>query len=145
MRGRLLLFACVTLLALGCGGEQAVPVSGKVTLNGAPLPNAKVIFQPVAKSGTETGPPSEGTTNAQGEYTLQLVGRGTPGAVVGSHRVSISALQGAAPDPKDDNPKPRKELVPERYNANTELKFDVPAGGTSKADFPLSAADRRGS
>jgi hypothetical protein len=31
----------------------------------------------------------------------------------------------------------RKPLVPVEYNAQSKLEFDVPSGGTDKADFDL--------
>jgi len=138
MRRRLLVLTCALLPALGCG-QKLAPVSGKVTLDGKPLPNAKVVFQPIPTSGVQAGPASAGETNEQGEYTLKLLRAGTPGAVVGEHRVSITAPQGPAPDPAEDNPKPRKDLVPEQYNAQTELKCAVPPGGKTDANFELSS------
>jgi len=139
MRIALILLGGVALALAGCGSGGAAPVSGKVTLNGKPLAKATVTFQPTAKGGMDAGVASTGETNDQGEYTLKVVGTGAPGAIVGEHRVSITALQGPAPDPKDDNPKPREDLVPERYNAKTELKFTVPSGGTKEADFKLTS------
>ena len=144
MRGRLIVLSCVVLPLLGCGGNKVVPVSGKVTLNGKPLANATVTFQPATKDKREAGPASAGLTNDQGEYTLKLAGKNTSGAVVGEHKVSISALQGPAPSSADDNPKPRVDLVPERYNTQTELKFQVPPGGTDKANFDLNAHTAKG-
>jgi len=137
MRVRLLLLACAALPLMGCGGSRAVPVSGRVTLNGKPLPNATVTFQPVPKGGINIEPTSVGETNAQGEFTLKILGKDQPGAVVGEHLVSISALQGPPPESKDDNPKPRKDLVPPAYNSNTTLKFTVPAEGSTTANFDL--------
>ena len=32
---------------------------------------------------------------------------------------------------------PQAEKVPSRYNSDSEETFDVPPGGTDKADFPL--------
>jgi len=138
MRPHLLLGLSICLLACGCGGEKLAPVSGQVTLNNQPLPNATVTFQPIPKEGSiEAGPESVGQTDNQGRFTLEMPKTNSKGAVVGKHKVMISALQGPPPDPKDDNPKPRKELVPARYNTETELTFEVPAGGTDKADFAL--------
>src|SRR5262249_28886803 len=105
MRGRLIVLSCVLLPALGCGGTTVVPVSGKVTLNGKPLAGATVTFQPYYKDKREAGPASSGETNAQGEFTLKLAGKNVNGAVIGEHKVSISALQGPAPSSADDNPK----------------------------------------
>lgn len=111
---------------IGCGGAPAGPklyaVKGKVTVEGQPLPNATVTFQP------ESGPVATGVTNASGEFTLKT---GTSeGAVAGTHRVAIVATSGERvmdnPNPTPDDlaalsssnkplPEP-KSLIPERYS-----------------------------
>src|SRR5262245_25108766 len=101
MRRAIVLLGCVAVALSGCGRWGAAPVSGKVTLNGKPLANAKVTFQPIGTGGKEAGPASVGETNAAGEYTLTMIRKGGAGAVVGKHRVTITALQGPAPDPSD--------------------------------------------
>jgi hypothetical protein len=130
----------VLLLAAGCGGGVA-PVSGRVTLEGRPLANARVTFQPVAREkDTDPGPGSTALTDADGRFTLRVVGRNANGAVVGRHRVRIVAYAGGAvPTVTDDsNPRLPPQVVPARYNSATELFLDVPAGGTSTADFNLT-------
>jgi hypothetical protein len=133
-----LLFAGV-VLALGCGGPGSgkyAPVSGQVTLNGSPLADATVSFQPDATIGRG----SSGKTDAQGKYSLMVLGTGEKGALVGKHKVVITAPEGPPPDPQDDNPKPRPDRVPPQYNANSTLTFDVLAGGTDQANFPLAGS-----
>src|SRR6516162_11327434 len=86
------LVGLVLLSALGCSSQRFAPVSGRVTLNGAPLANALVSFNPIPKEGSaEAGPGSVGTTNDHGEYTLR-VGPDQPGALVGKHRVAITGM-----------------------------------------------------
>jgi hypothetical protein len=140
-----LLVACAALGALGCGAQEPkfASVSGKVTLDGEPLPNALVTFQPVAqKKGVNPGPASTGRTNAKGEYTLQVVGRPETGALVGKHRVLITAYKGEVPAATDDaKPEMPPQLVPERYNAATTLTVEVPAEGTEKANFDLTTKE----
>ena len=66
------------LLLVGCGQEPhaIAPVSGRVTLNGKPLPNAGVTFSPMpAGAKVDAGPGSAGVTDADGHYTLKLVGK----------------------------------------------------------------------
>ncbi|MFM8272068.1 MAG: hypothetical protein ACKODX_06995 [Gemmata sp.] len=133
------------LLCAGCGGSNVVPVSGTVKLNGQPLANATVSFTPA--EGAAPGPGSIGTTDANGRYTLQVATTNAPGAVIGKHRVSITAHSGgdpsvvpsSAPPAPGDKPVPAsKSLVPEEYNSKTTLTFDVPKGGTSSADFDMT-------
>jgi hypothetical protein len=58
------------------------PVEGVVTFDGAPLANAGVMFLP------EQGAMAVGITDAEGRFTLTTANE--PGALIGSHRVSIS-------------------------------------------------------
>ena len=123
--------------AAGCG-DNLVSVSGKVTLNDKPLPNATVIFHPHSEK-PNPGPGSHGKTNDKGEFTLTLMTREVNGAVPGKHKVSITAYEGddKVPSSGSDMKVFGKALVPEKYNGKTELTFDVPAGGTTSANFDL--------
>jgi hypothetical protein len=140
---RLLVGVAVVSMMIGCGGsERFAPVSGKVTLNGNPLAHATVSFQPFAKTGSiEAGEGSTGKTNEKGEFTLSS-STGKRGALLGKHGVSISALDPQIGEHDTRPPRggwPRADKVPSRYNAKTELTFDVPSGGTNKADFDLTS------
>ena len=71
---------------------------------------------------------------------------GQKGAVVGSHRVRISALKEefGEGDARRTGPPPRggwplADRVPRKYNADSKLTFDVPPGGTDAADFKLTS------
>ena len=52
MRPSLPFLALALSLAAGCGRDGVAPVSGRVTLNGQPLANVHVSFQPIA-AGTD--------------------------------------------------------------------------------------------
>jgi hypothetical protein len=126
----------LVLLAAGCSNtgvkNKLGRVSGTVTLAGAPLPNALVMF-----SGIQGGSPSAGRTDASGNYTL-VFSRGINGAEVGSHTVTISTYQPATDDP----PAPETpEKVPLKYrdpDSKDALKAEVKAG-SNKIDFALEA------
>jgi hypothetical protein len=128
--------------ALGCGSRPIVPVSGKVTLNGKPLANAMVAFNPIPKEGSsEAGPGSVGTTDENGAFTLK-VSPDRKGALVGRHRVAISATN--PPTGGGDARLPRggralRNTIPSRYNEQSELTLEVPSGGTDRADFELTS------
>jgi hypothetical protein len=139
-------FIAIALLAglSGCsGGPKVVPVSGTVMLGGKPLANAIVAFNPAAMPGKieAPGPGSMGVTDDQGRYVLKIIGTDgrTAGAVVGEHRVRISTAdnKGGGSDSTDVATRQQKELVPAKYNTNTELTFTVPPGGTDAANFDL--------
>jgi hypothetical protein len=138
----MLLGFAVVVLGLGCGSGKNAPVSGRVTLNDKPLPGAIVSFQPIAREGEGIdagGVGSTGKTDANGEFTLTSA-TGKPGACVGEHRVVISVLTTKeGDDTRRRGGPPQVETVPSRYNSQTELKFEVPSGGTTKADFNLKS------
>ncbi len=129
------------LLAAGCGRGKSysvVPVSGTVTLDNKPLEGVVVIFQPIAGPAvSDAGPGSSGVTDANGKFTLQLVtGEQKAGAVVGKHRVTLGTKREQAPD--DDTIRVTKSPIPPKYEGKPQ-EFTVPAGGTDKADFPLTS------
>jgi hypothetical protein len=127
----LLLFALA-----GCRDSARIAhVSGRVMLNGKPLANAAVMFQPIGSdNNTNPGPGSAGTTDADGRYTLHMVGKNTRGAVVDKHQVRIAMMEKG--DSSDDSPKPPNPLQA-RFYRNSPLECDVPEGGTDTADFNL--------
>ena len=134
--------APVALLFLVAGCAQNVaPVSGRITLDEKPLANATVIFQPISDD-PNPGPGSQGKTDRNGQFTLKLMTKAnTPGATVSKHKVSITAYEGddtEVPSSGSDM-KFRKRIVPAEYNAKSTLTFDVPAGGTSSANFDLKS------
>lgn len=132
---RMLLLALPLALVAGCGGSKTAPVSGRITVNGKALPHASVTFAPIGGKGNiEPGPGSAGKTDADGRYTLALVGQSGSGAVIGKHKVQVALLSEA--NTADDRPDKMKQ-IPLKYNGQTTLEFDVPPGGTDAADFDL--------
>ena len=138
MARQFLLLGAVFVL-VGCGPSTA-PVSGRVTLDNKPLVNATVIFEPDTDAKTP-GPGAQGKTDANGEYTLQLFAGGTKGALLGKHIVRITAYEGddGTVPSSDPNSPFRKPLLDDRYNATSELRFDVPPGGSTSANFDLKS------
>lgn len=141
---RLLLPLAASLLALGCSSEpyDTARVSGRLTLNGKPIPMAAVMFQPIAPEGNiNPGPGSYGITDADGRYSLKVVGKETTGAVVGKHKVRITNHT-EPDDPSNDGPRKRtkREIsVPGRYNQQDALlEYTVPSSGSSDANFDLT-------
>ena len=120
--------------AFGCGRQPEVaPVSGLVTLDGQPLAGAHVSFQPVQDDVRAMAMGSYDTTSSEGRYSLRLVEPDMPGAVPGQHRVRIRTAVDA--DQPEDGPL-SEERLPARYRDGT-LTFEVPASGTTSADFHL--------
>ncbi len=132
--GLLALFAC------GCGSDpySVASVSGQVLVDGEPANGARVSFEPIGNEDSPNpGPGSFGRTDEEGRYTLKIIGE-DDGAVVGKHRVRISMFE-VKETPDGEMQDVSKEALPARYNANTELEFEVPADGTEEADFKLES------
>jgi hypothetical protein len=137
------LVAAMLTAVLGCGRTpyRLAPVSGLVTLDGKPLPNARVGFEPQsAGGGSISGPGSYGTTELQGRYELKTVS-GARGAVVGRHIVRIATLsvkRDRSRGPESISVQ-EEEKVLDRYREPGVLTFTVPPAGTAAADFHLTS------
>jgi hypothetical protein len=129
----------IVLTFLGCGrsGPEIASVEGTVTMDGKPLPRASVVFVP------EQGRPSGAMTDEEGRFVLNFT-QGRRGAIPGKNKVKIST----AADPsetRDGQPiLATPEMVPMRYNAQTELVYDVARGTKNIARFELSSGGRIG-
>ena len=146
-------FAAFTVIVLlvtvaGCSdGRQAVPVSGKVTLNGEPLEDIRVYFQPQAtSSGTtgkkgppEAGPGSYGLTDAEGKFTLRFSDTNDEGAIVGTHTVLLSDKQAEGAEDADagEIEAPPSRLPPSL--ARQPLTFEVKSDSENQANFELGS------
>ncbi len=129
-----LLSSCMLILVAlsGCGGADGdLPelgqVSGTITLDGKPLPNADITFQPTKEGGLSTG-----WTNAEGRYELHYK-RGVKGAAVGKHIVRIECLGGA-----DQMGGQGGIEIPARYNVESTLTADIKPGDNPNVDFQLT-------
>jgi hypothetical protein len=140
--------ALLTLVAIttGCGDSKFkfAPVEGRVLLDGRPVAKARVVFMPQASGADgEAGPYSGGETGADGRYSLSSTDE-TPraGAVVGSHRIIISTKRAHLhPTELDTEVIDSPETIPAEYTNYrlTPLTFDVPAAGSTSADFSLES------
>lgn len=126
----LLVLAIVPVVGCDEGGGYGelglVPVTGKVTLDGNPLPSAHVSFH------SSDGRSSSGRTDAEGNYTLQYdsVEKGTtPGPKLVRIRAGNPA-KGIDPfeegmDPTAAPVDPTDEIVPAQYNTASTLNVEV--------------------
>jgi len=129
------------LAAGGCGGEEfpLARVSGTVTLDGAPVADAFIGFEPQRQGDSlEAGPGSYGKTDQQGRFRLKSL-HGDDGAVIGPHVVRISTLDVAPPGLEGDLEIVAEERIPARYVDGSTLRFTVPADGTDQANFELTS------
>jgi hypothetical protein len=134
-----------SLLSAGCGkrGPAMAPVEGRVTLDGLPLADATVYFQPMQSPDSsvttgELGPASFGKTDADGRYSLRTVDGDVQGAMVTAHVVTITDAPQGKVDPTSDEGVQSTSKIPTRYWVDSELRFTVKAEGDKNADFPLT-------
>jgi hypothetical protein len=127
----------------GCGdsGRKIVPVSGTVTFNGQPAKNVIVSFQPLSeKVDDNPGRGSSAYTDDNGHYVLIYDGE-KPGALTGKHRVRISPQWvSKAADERGEGgggPGSLNYPIPPEWNDLSKKEFEVPAGGTDKANFNI--------
>lgn len=126
---RILCFAfLLPLMASGCGGSKTGTVSGKVRLNGEPVPGGYVNFFPEGGAGSsaKTSPIRE-----DGSYSVS-------GVPVGPAKISVQGIAGSAALPNVTPPKgmeiPRSDRktvnIPAMYSTTdmSGLKWDVKPG-----------------
>lgn len=137
MRTILMTGVCIAvgsaIFASGCSSEpRRQAVSGTVTFQGRPLESGSIEFSPEADGKGSIG----GAVVSKGKYEIPAA----QGLLPGRYKVSVSAAGGKAEPGPDDAPgenKPQKELIPEKYNAATELRADVTSGGANQFPFDL--------
>lgn len=96
---------------IGCGGVKLVPVTGEVKLDGVPVADCAVMFNPVGG-----GPAASAATDSQGHFQLSTMNR--PGVVPGEHYVTIAkqrttGMVGDVPGPDGVH---TEWLVPQKYS-----------------------------
>jgi hypothetical protein len=136
--------AVVCLATCGCGKAgaptvQELPITGKVTLDGMPLPGADVLFL------TASDPPAvlAAKTKDDGSYQLQTVA-GQAAPVEGACKVTISRLVKPDGSPLAAEEMPADagavEQLPGKYSrfGMTTLSAIVAAEGAT-IDFPLTS------
>jgi len=156
-RGCSLALLLATFTLTGCGGDTdpgrqpVFPVTGTVTMHGAPLGGATVAFAPQAGQPTAVG-----KTDAEGKFTLTTYAYGD-GAAAGSFRVVISKTiagppsgeidagdheaseeaAGAHDAANDENGGAGAEMVPPQYASSADTPFTVEVKTSGENDFPL--------
>jgi hypothetical protein len=138
-----LAISTIVVAAIGCGaGGKVAPVSGVVTLNGKPVADVAVTFQPVViDTNNAPGPSAVGVTGPDGRYTAKPITGEGQGATVGKNQIRFSAYVPPDPDPNYDGPAKKKPSVqiPSRYYSDSKIEFDVPPKGSSVANFELTS------
>ena len=111
--------ALMLVISAGCGPRNLAKVTGKVTVDGQPMPFGRIQFSPVAaKDATNAdGKPAQAYLASDGTFELTTYKK-NDGAVIGSHRVSIVNEQPEGSDASKPKSIPSFEvlnLVGKRY------------------------------
>lgn len=125
------------LVFVGCSPSNSLnrqAVSGKVTMDGQPLKMGTIRFSPEDPRGVSSGGPiTEGAFAIRedeglppGRYTVRIY----------STAPDESVAEGAPPGLATQ--KPGIDLVPPRYNAQSELTREVKDGEQNQFDFELT-------
>jgi hypothetical protein len=126
-----LLLTAVASFLIGCGPkEQKASVLGSVTLDGKPLASGQIRFSAADGQGVTAG-----ASITDGKFTAVL----PPGEM----KVEINAPKVVGKSKMYDTPDSPvvdvvKELLPPRYNAQTELTITVQPGEQQR-DFALKS------
>lgn len=120
-----ILFCClVGHVGCGSGGPETATVSGKVTLDGQPVPKGTISFVP------QRGKSVRASIGEDGTFELE------DGATIGYYQVAIISREGG--EEEDTTP---IYLVPRHYGlpGSSGLTFDVQSGEDNFAPFELTS------
>jgi hypothetical protein len=131
--------ALTTLAALvaGCGSEpEFVPVRGKVSYHGQPLPRGTIVFTPDPDRGT-SGPQASAEIQPDGSYTLRT--GAAFGAIPGWHRVTVLALDAPPAEGTAGGFLVPRSLLPDKYRdpVQSGLVCEVQPGKVNGFNFNL--------
>jgi len=125
----------VLLSLVGCGdssGQQLL--EGTVTLDGVPLVNGHITFLP--QRGTKGS--TAGSKITEGDFSIPS----KKSVFAGTFRVEITALGKTGKKVMDPmlgrEVAQVKQLIPARYNHNSELTVEVTESGPNRFEFNLS-------
>ena len=143
--GWLLLVVC---LVSGCGSGETlgVGVTGKVTLDGDPLKEGMISFIPDGSNES----PTAGASIEDGQFSIPRLG----GPLPGKFRVEISSFRelpkakrqvgqmfgrpaSEFPAGVESQTIARENIIPPRYNANSELTATIPDQSSFEVNFNL--------
>lgn len=123
------------LMTWGCtraSGLNLHPVSGTMTFDGRSVEEGSITFHAVSGDTRGFAGPIKG-----GAYKAETFAAPMKVFLITAFRDVPGTFIPAAPDqPKEPA---REQYIPTRYNDTTELKADIPSGGTKQLEFFLKS------
>ncbi|QDU56675.1 hypothetical protein [Aeoliella mucimassa] len=129
---RLLLLPLAMLLVVGCKSESSgLAVTGSVTLGSDPLPVGTIFLHPLQAGKGVVADIVEGRFEIAASEGLQI----------GEYRVEIYSEKATGrqipnPDAPDQMMEETKQIIPRRYNTESELTAKI-TDNTSELDYEL--------
>ncbi|MDR0704425.1 MAG: carboxypeptidase-like regulatory domain-containing protein [Planctomycetaceae bacterium] len=125
----------ILLFLAGCTNnpQGRLPITGEVTLNGQPLENGSISFDPI---GSQTERLQSGGQIVNGKYEIAA----PQGLVPGEYQVRITSMivDPKAPPPKDSVEPPKMiNIVPPEFGSKTTQKVTVEKGKENRFDFKM--------
>jgi hypothetical protein len=116
---------------LGCGAPSTAALTGKVTLDGAPVTAGNIVFLPQGEG------PKAAAAIVEGNYTIPA----EVGLKPGVYRVEVSWHKPTGRKMPSSDPgimmDETKEAVPAKFNTDSTLSAELSAGQAEK-DFALT-------
>jgi hypothetical protein len=132
-----ILVLVVLLFESGCQSKNPLnrkAVSGTVTVDGKPVPNGSINFEPLQSGGVGSGAVISG-----GSYRISE----EDGLPPGKYRVTIVGIEGEAfaaasgKMPGDEEMPATKSLVPDNWNADGQHNIEVQEAGPFVFNFQI--------
>lgn len=129
---------CMSLF-LGCGSDDGLnrkAIKGSITVDGTPIPNGSINFEPLFKGGVGSG-----AVISKGAYSIEQ----KDGLPPGKYRVQITGDDGEnfgvseGKMPGDEIMPAKKQLVPTSWNAKSKHEIEVLDKGPFVFDFPIDS------
>ncbi|QDS96681.1 hypothetical protein FF011L_54930 [Roseimaritima multifibrata] len=118
-----LMLGVAAILGCGSSGPTTYPVTGNVTYKGEPIETGSVVFDPVGGAGISG---MGGIQN--GKLTAEVP--------AGEMILRFSSMKST--DKKDEYGELITEsLIPDKYNANSEIRKTISADGPNELDIKL--------
>ena len=135
---RRLAYCLIGMVAMGlsgCNRTERLPLEGRVTLDGQPLPKGYVRFSPAPG----TPGPTAGGEIIDGKFLIAPDG----GPLAGKFRVEITAMRLTGRrvlDPRTNKmTEEYAQCLPGRYNSRSELETEVSPSGPNQFQFSLTS------
>ena len=118
----------------GDSGPARLPISGSITIDGAPLPSGSITFAPLDGPVAATAEVRDGRFHADR----------SAGATPGRYQVEIVAVRPTGrrvphPDLPRETTEEVRDIIPPRYNVATELTAEVKPGADNEFAFALTS------